>query len=184
MDIVMSTTANITTAEQLYAMSLQHCELIGGELVMMSPAGFDHGRFASRIVAALENHVSRHGLGIVTTAEAGFQLAHDPDTVRAPDVAFVRADRIPPDGVKGYFQGAPDLAVEVVSPSDRPDEVAAKIQDWLQAGCVMVWVVEPKDGTVTIHRRGNKDTILTTSDAITGSDVLPGFSMPVAKVFT
>jgi Uma2 family endonuclease len=183
MDIVMSTITNITTAEQLFATNLQHCELIGGELVMMSPAGFDHGRFASRIVAALENHVSRHGLGIVTTAEAGFQLAHDPDTVRAPDVAFVRADRIPPDGVRGYFQGAPDLAVEVVSPSDRPDEVAAKVQDWLQAGCSMVWVVEPKDGTVTIHRPGNKDTILTTSDAITGGEVLPEYSMPVARIF-
>ncbi len=116
----MSTIANVTTAEQLLATNLQHCELIAGELVMMSPAGFDHGRFASRIVTALENHVSRQGLGIVTTAEAGFQLARDPDTVRAPDVAFVRADRIPPGGVKGYFQGAPDLAVEVVSPSDRP----------------------------------------------------------------
>ena len=103
----MSTIANVTTAEQLLATNLRHCELIGGELVMMSPAGFDYGRFASRIVTALENHVSRQGLGIVTTAEAGFQLARDPDTVRAPDVAFVRADRVPPGGVKGYFQGAP-----------------------------------------------------------------------------
>ena len=98
---------------------------------MMSPAGFDHGRFASRIDAALENHVSRHGLGVVTTAEAGFQVAHDPDTVRAPDVAFVRAHRIPSGGVKGFFQGAPDLAVEVVSPSDRASEVTAKVQEVL-----------------------------------------------------
>jgi Uma2 family endonuclease len=184
MDTAMSTIANVTAAEQLLAMNLQHCELVGGQLVMMSPAGFDHGRFASRIVAALENHVAQHGLGIVTTAEAGFQLARDPDTVRAPDVAFVRADRIPPGGVRGYFQGAPDLAVEVVSPSDRPDEVATKVQDWLQAGCSMVWVVEPKDRAVAIHRHGNNITILTTTDAITGGDVLPGFSTPAAKVFT
>lgn len=181
---VMSTVAHITTAEQLFATNLQHCELIGGELVMMSPAGFDHGRFASRIVAALENHVARQRLGIVTTAEAGFQLATDPDTVRAPDVAFVRADRIPPEGVKGYFQGAPDLAVEVVSPSDRPSEIAAKVQDWLHAGCSMVWVVEPGNRTVAIHRPGNQVTIVTTADTITGSDLLPGFSMPVARVFS
>ena len=150
---------------------------------MMSPAGFDHGRFASRIVTALENHVSRQGLGIVTTAEAGFQLARNPDTVRAPDVAFVRADRVPSGGVKGYFQGAPDLAVEVVSPSDRPDEVATKVQDWLQAGCSMVWVVEPANRTVAIHRRGSQVVVLTSADALTGGDVLPEFSMPVARVF-
>jgi len=178
----MLTVGQITTAEQLFATNLQHCELIGAELVMTSPAGFDHGRFASRIVAALENHVARQGLGIVTTAEAGFQLARDPDTVRAPDVAFVQVDRVPPGGVKGYFQGAPDLAVEVVSPSDRPDEVAAKVQDWLQAGCSTVWVVEPANRTVAVHRLGNQVAILTTVDTLTGGDVLPGFSMPVARV--
>jgi Uma2 family endonuclease len=179
----MSTTANVTTAEQLYAANLPHCELIEGELVMMSPAGFDHGRFASRIVAALENHVSQLALGIVTTAEAGFQLTRDPDTVRAPDAAFVRADRVPPGGVKGYFQGAPDLAVEVVSPSDRPDEVAAKVQDWLAAGCSTVWVVEPYDRTVCIHRNDKPEAILSANDMLNGGNILPGFSMPVAKIF-
>jgi Uma2 family endonuclease len=183
MDIAMSTIANVTTAEQLYAANMPHCELIGGELVMMSPAGFDHGRFASRIVAALENYVSGRSLGIVTTAEAGFQLAHDPDTVRAPDVAFVRADRVPAGGVKGYFQGAPDLAVEVVSPSDRPDGVAAKGQDWLQAGCAAVWIVNPHDRTVCIRQRGEREVILSANDMLGGGNILPGFSMPVAKIF-
>ena len=84
-----------TTAEQLLVANLPRCELIGGEIVMMSPAGFDHGRLASKIVGALENHVAPRRLGVVTTAEAGFQIAHNPDTVRVPDVAFVRADRIP-----------------------------------------------------------------------------------------
>lgn len=179
----MSIVDQITTAEQLLAANLPHCELVGGELVMMSPAGFDHGRFASRIVAALENHVARQVLGVVTTAEAGFQLAHDPDTVRAPDVAFVRADRIPSGGVKGFFQGAPDIAVEVVSPSDRVREVAAKVQDWLHAGCLIVWVVDPETRTVTVHRSREEIATLTAGDSLTGSDVLPEFSMPVAEVF-
>ena len=98
-------------------------------------------------------------------------------------MAFVRADRVPPGGVKGYFQGAPDLAVEVVSPSDRPDEVAAKVQEWLQAGCSMVWVVQPDSRTVAVHRRGHEVTALKGPDALVGGDVLPEFSMPVTTIF-
>lgn len=179
----MTVVEQITTAEQLLAANLRHCELIEGALAMMSPAGFNHGRFASRIVAALENHVATRGLGVVTTAEAGFQLAHDPDTVRAPDVAFVRSQRIPSGGVKGFFQGAPDIAVEVVSPSDRPNEVAAKAQDWLQAGCSLVWIVDPESHTVTVHRSGEEIAVLTADDSLTGGDVLPEFSLSVADIF-
>ncbi len=173
----------ITTASQLFTANLRHCELIGGELVVMSPTGFDHGRFASRIVAALENHVAGCGLGVVTTAEAGFQLACDPDTVRAPDAAFVHAERIPPDGVKGYFQGPPDIAVEVVSPSDRPNEVAAKARDWLVAGCSVVWVVDPASRIVAVHYRVGEAVVLSANDSLTGGEVLPEFSMPVGKIF-
>jgi len=179
----MSITMQITTAKQLFAANLQHCELIGGELVMISPASFDHGRFASKIVGALENHVARQALGVVTTAEAGFQIAHNPDTVRAPDVAFVHANRIPCGGVRGFFQGAPDLAVEVLSPNDRPVEVAAKIHDWLRAGSTAVWIVDPENRTVTVHGDGNEAVVLTASDTLQGDDVLPGFSMPVAMIF-
>ena len=176
-------TGHITTAEQLFAADSQHCELIGGELIMMSPAGFDPGRFASRIVAALENHVRPRSLGVVTTAEAGFQLAHDPDTVRAPDVAFVARHRIPPGGVKGFFQGPPDIAVEVVSPNDRASDVAAKLQEWLRAGCATVWVVDPENRLVTVHRNRTESAVLTASDTLTGGDVLPEFSMPIAEIF-
>ncbi len=179
----MSLSTQITTAEQLFVANLPQCELIGGEIVMMSPAGFNHGRFASRIVGALENHVTPRGLGVVTTAEAGFQIAHDPDTVRVPDVAFVRADRIPSGGVKGFFQGAPDLAVEVISPTDRASEVAAKVQTWLQAGSSMVWVVDPENRTLTVHRGRHEIAVLTASDAIPGGDLLPGFSMSVGLIF-
>jgi Uma2 family endonuclease len=183
MSVINSVADSITTAEQLFAADLAHCELIRGELVMMSPAGFDHGRLASRIVTALENHVSPRKLGVVTTAEAGFQIASNPDTVRAPDVAFVRAARIPAEGVQGFFQGAPDLAVEVLSPSDRAADVAAKTQDWLRAGCSMVWIVNPQNRTITVHSNCSEIVVLTVSDTIQGGDLLPGFSLPVANVF-
>jgi Uma2 family endonuclease len=179
----MPTIVSVTTAEQLFAANLPHSELVEGELVMMSPAGFDHGRIASRIVAALENFVRPRGLGVVTTAEAGFQVARNPDTVRAPDAAFVRADRVPSGGAKGFFQGAPDLAVEVVSPSDRDADIAAKVQEWLRAGCAIVWVVDPECRLVTVHRSRNEAVVLTELDAVSGGSLLPDFSLPVAEIF-
>ena len=171
------------TAEQLFTANLPHCELIGGEIVMMSPAGFDQGRFASKVVVALANYAGQKQSGVVTTAETGFKIAHDPDTVRAPDVAYVLAERIPSGGVKGFFPGAPDLAVEVVSPSDRASEVAAKVQEWLSAGCRLVWVVDPENHAVTVHRSRTEITVLTAEDTLDGGELLPGFSMAVGDIF-
>jgi Uma2 family endonuclease len=179
----MATVEQITTAEQLFEASLQHCELIEGELVMTSPAGFDHGGIAGNIAMALGGFVKPHSLGTIVTAETGFQIAHNPDTVRAPDVAFVRANRIPRGGVKGFFQGPPDLAVEIVSPSDRASEVAAKAKDWLQAGCLLVWVVDPETRSVSVYRRGGEITLLGEADTPTGDDVLPGFAVAVREIF-
>jgi Uma2 family endonuclease len=179
----MIATAQITTADQLFEANLHHCELVEGNLIMMSPAGFDHGRFAGNTFAALRSFVMPRALGIVVTAEAGFRIARDPDTVRAPDVAFVRAERIPPGGVKGFFQGPPDVAVEVVSPSDRASEVMAKAQSWLQAGCPLVWVVDPQSRTISVYRSRSEIAVLSESDALTGGDTLPGFSVPVSEIF-
>jgi Uma2 family endonuclease len=178
----MAALDQITTAEELLKANLPHCELLEGELIMMSPAGFDHGGIAGNIALALGAFVKPRSLGAVVTAEPGFQIARDPDTVRVPDVAFVRADRIPPCGVKGFFQGAPDLAVEVISPTDRPADVAAKLRQWLGAGCRMVWVVDPEPRTVAVHGAGNV-VVLGESDTLTGGDVLPGFAVLVAEVF-
>ena len=150
---------------------------------MMSPAGFDHGRLAINIGNALANFAKVRSLGIVVSAEPGFQIAHDPDTVRAPDVAFVRAERIPPGGVKGFFQGSPDIAVEIVSPNDRASKVMAKAQDWLQAGSSLVWVVDPETRTISVYRTRNEIAVLDETDTLTGGDVLPGFAVPVAKIF-
>ena len=179
----MAAIDQITTADQLFEANLRHCELIQGEIVEMSPAGFDHCGIAGNIGLALGTFVKPRRLGMIAVAEPGFQIAHDPDTVRAPDVAFVRADRIPLGGVKGFFQGPPDIAVEVVSPNDRASEVMAKAQDWLQAGCPLVWVVDPETRTISIYRSRSEISVLSDTDTLTGGDVLAGFSVPVGEVF-
>ena len=119
----------------------------------MTPAGNEHGKIAMSVAWRLAQHVEAHGLGAVYAAETGFRLASDPDTVRAPDAAFVCQARLDAVGaVAGYWPGAPDLVVEVVSPGDRYGEVAEKVADWLAAGTQMVVVVEPQQRTVAVHR--------------------------------
>ncbi|MGD0654122.1 MAG: Uma2 family endonuclease [Thermoguttaceae bacterium] len=180
----MAILETLITAEQLLQMpALEHCELIRGELVKMSPTGLEHGRVANRISVRLGLYVEEHRLGIVTTAEAGFQIGHNPDTVRAPDVAFLSAVRVPKNPMAGFFDGPPDLAVEVLSPNDRAGEVLAKIQEWLNAGCRMVWLVDPITRTVSVYHDLRTAQVLTAEDTISGDDLLPGFSLPVAEFF-
>ena len=126
----------MTAAQLLQASDLGRCELVQGELAMMSPAGFEHGRIVNNVAWFLTSHVRQHDLGIVTGAETGFHIARNPDTVRAPDIAFLRSDRVPQEPVRGFFDGPPDLAVEVMSPDDR----AAPSTRKLLPGCVpAVW---------------------------------------------
>jgi Uma2 family endonuclease len=173
----------MTAAELLQTPGLGRCELIHGELITMTPAGFEHGRIAAEIGWVLKEYVKHQPLGIVTGAETGFQIGHNPDTVRAPDAAFIRADRVPSIPVRGFFPETPDLAVEVLSPSDRASEVAAKVRDWLAAGCRMVWVVDPETTSVTVYRGRDQIAILESSDMLDGGDVLPGFSVSVGSLF-
>jgi Uma2 family endonuclease len=151
--------------------------LVRGELNMMSPAGFEQGRIVSRIDRRLGAFVESRGLGEVTGAETGYYIQRDPDTVRAPDVGFVRAERVPRAPATGFFQGAPDLAVEVLSPGDRAGEVLAKIQDWLDAGCKAVWLVDPAAQTVAVYRPGGTVARLAPADDLTAEDILPGFRL-------
>ena len=162
----------------------RRCELVSGELRDRSPAGFKHGIVALNVAQLIRTHVKTHSIGLVAGAETGFILRRNPDTVRAPDVAFIRADRVrvfsPP---LGYWEGAPDLAVEVLSPSDTVGEVDEEVDDYFAAGTSEVWVVNSQRRTVTVHRRDGNLSVLRETDIIEGGDLLPGFRCPVAEIF-
>jgi Uma2 family endonuclease len=140
----MSTAVTPITAEQLLDMGdIGRCELVRGEIVRIPLAEFEHGDIAGELFYLVKQFVSTRKLGKVYAAETGFIIARNPDTVRAADVAFVRKDSVPSSPVRGFFPQAPDLAIEVISPSDRLSEVAAKVEEWLAAGTTSVWVVDP-----------------------------------------
>ncbi|MFV2067841.1 MAG: Uma2 family endonuclease [Pirellulales bacterium] len=180
----MATTEQLTTAKQLLETpNLGRCELVRGERIMMSPAGFEHGMIVMRVSAPLATFVEDGRLGVVTGAETGFLIQESPDTVRAPDVGFVISDRVPHEEHPGFFRGAPDLAVEVLSPRDGASALLAKIHQWLDSGCREVWVVDPKNRTVSIHRSKQRIDVLAENDTLTGGDLLPGFRLSVAEVF-
>ena len=174
------------TADELLVMPHNgyRYELIKGELRQMAPAGRQHGRIAATICSRLESFVRNNNLGEIYAAETGFLIWTDPDTVRAPDASFVssaRADAT--DEEEGFFPGAPDLAVEVISPNDRAVEVEDKASDWLRAGAKMVLVLNPKTRTATISRGFDDVRMLTEGDTIDGGDVVPGWQLPLADVF-
>jgi Uma2 family endonuclease len=180
----MSIASTITTAEQLLkAGDIGRCELVRGELRMMSPSGYPHGRFTARLAKLLANFVDERRLGEIAGAETGFLTERDPDTVRAPDAAFVRAARLVNAPRRGYFPGAPDLAVEVLSPDDTATEVLAKTQEWLDAGATEVWLVDPEREVVTIHRAAAPMRTLGKTDVILSDDLLPDLKLPVRDIF-
>lgn len=159
-------------------------ELVRGEVRRMTPAGGEHGRVAVNVTLSLGAHVRSHRLGAVYAAETGFKLASDPDTVRAPDVAFVRSDRVAALGVvRGYMPGAPDLAVEVVSPGDTYSEVGEKVLEWLDAGSRIVLVVDPWKRVVTEYRSRDEIRVLREGDVLSGADVVPGWEVRVGDLF-
>jgi Uma2 family endonuclease len=150
----------------------------------MPPAGSEHGAVAINIALVVAQFVKAHRLGVVFGAETGFKIASDPDTVRAPDLAFIRRERIPAEGIpRGFWPGAPDLAVEVISPGDTYTEVEENTSDWLNAGTRLVLVLNPRTRTVTVHTSPTDVIRLTDSDTLHGGDLLPGFSCRVAELF-
>lgn len=182
----MATVPQLITADELLQMPDDGFvyELVRGELRRMSPAGYRHGKIIINLTTPLDQHVRAQQLGDVYAAETGFQLTLDPDTVRAPDVAFVRRERVEAIGeTEGCWPGAPDLAIEVISLQDLYTEVEEKVMDFLAAGTGMVLVVKPRKHTVTVYRALSDISILTEDDLIDGEDVVPGWTLPVRSVF-
>lgn len=182
---VMTTSTQPMTAEQLLATgeALGRCELVKGELRMMTPAGGRHGDVTSLLHYHVSDHVYGNGLGKVFAAETGFLLERDPDTVRAPDISFIRADRIAGAETAGFIPIAPDLAVETLSPNDRASEVTGKVQWWLDHGTVEVWVADPENRTLTVHAPDRTARQCRATDRLTESAALPGFASALAEVF-
>lgn len=182
----MQNAIQLLTADDLWNMPDHggHVELVRGELRPMSPAGFGHGSVTMNLSGPLHQFVRAGKLGIVVAAETGFIIGRVPDTVRAPDVAFVRQEALPPAGVpQKFWVGAPDLAVETMSPGDTVYEVDEKVHEWLAAGTKLVWVINPGQRIVTVYRPDNTATILASGDRLDGGDVVPGFAIPVAEIF-
>jgi Uma2 family endonuclease len=182
----MSTSTKLMTADELFVMPHQgfRYELVEGELIKMSPAGGEHGAIIVNITLLLGQHVKANSLGVCFGAETGFKLASGPDTVRAPDVAFVRRERIPESGIpKKFWPGAPDLAVEVMSPDDTLKEVEEKAEQWLASGTSAVWVINPKRRSVSVYRPAAEVIRLSEADELDGGEVVPGFSCKVSEIF-
>jgi Uma2 family endonuclease len=157
-------------------------ELVRGVMVVREPPGYRHGAVTIRLTKAIIDHVYAHELGAVLAAETGFKLASDPDTVRAADVAFIRRDRLPDPEPAGYVEMGPDLVVEVLSPSDRPGKVLAKVADWLSAGSKLVWVVDPARHLARVYRADGSEVLVSREGALDGEDILPGFTCPLAAI--
>jgi Uma2 family endonuclease len=158
-------------------------ELVRGRVVREPTPGAEHGGIVITLGTILANHIHARQLGRVVS-DSGFILTEAPPTVRAPDLAFIAAARIPPAGLPvRYFPGPPDLAVEVVSPSNSPKETQAKVDDYLSAGTTAVWVVEPRTRTVVVHEAGQRPRTLGGRDDLSCAGVLPGFVVRVGMIF-
>lgn len=159
-------------------------ELVRGQLVRDSPPGYEHGSIVANLSHLILTWVRRQQTGSVTAGDAGYRLYSDPDTVRAPDVAFVSRSRLHGSEVpRGYWEGAPDLAVEVVSPHDRMVDVLAKVRDYLESGVQQVWIVVPQSKTITVHRSIQDVSVLTEDDTLVGDGPIEGLEIEIAEIF-
>ena len=176
--------APLMTAEELLRTSMpnKRTELVRGHLVVREPTGWRHGTVTVNLTVRIAQHVDLTGAGQVLGAETGFTLFRAPDTVRAPDIAFVRRERLPDPATRGFAELAPDLVVEVLSPDDRPGETLAKVGDWLEAGVRLVWVIDPERRLARVYRLDGTESVVSEREQLKGEDVLPGFECELASI--
>ncbi|MGI8496253.1 MAG: Uma2 family endonuclease [Gemmatimonadaceae bacterium] len=182
----MQPTSTLMTIDQLLASPLANepVELVAGVIRPLTPTSGAHGLVCYRILLAIGPFVEARKLGALFTEETAFVLKRNPDTLRCPDVAFVARDRLPSRGVgTGWMQLAPDLAIEVLSPSDSASEMSAKVQEYLDAGVRLIWVADPATRTVRVFGRDGRTHLSQESDVLDGGDVVPGFTCTVASLF-
>ncbi len=173
------------TGDELLRMPrLNPCELVAGRVVRMTPTNPTHGRIEVNVAAALKQFVRTQNLGVVMAGEVGVFTSRNPDTVRAPDVLFLSHER---DALRrrpqGFLDVAPELTVEILSPTDRPDQVRRKLDEYFAAGVRLVWVIDPATRTVQVHHGRGEPLSLASGAVVTGEDVLPGFALPVDDIF-
>ena len=182
----MSEVTRLVTAEEFERMpedDLDRYELVEGRLVSMSSVNFDHGRIGAQLLFLLKRHLQGMPVGVVVT-EVGFKLASNPDTVRGPDVSFIRKDRLPSRGTRGFLKEPPDAVIEVLSPDDRPSEMRRRIAEYLAKGVALVVVIDPKDETATSCRpAGPPATLREENDVLDLGDVIPGFHCRLKEIF-
>ena len=181
-----ATTQPLMTAEELLVQQPPHksTELVRGRMIVREPPSLYHGIASARLLYLLAHHVYARKLGVVCAQDTGFHIFTDPDTVRAPDVAFIRAERATVIPATGYGRSAPDLAVEILSPGDRRGEVLAKVEDWLRAGVSLLWVIDPKRVTAKVYRGDGSIAVVSSTGELDGEDVVPGFRCTLADVLT
>jgi Uma2 family endonuclease len=180
-----SSVTRLLTAHEFWRMPAAGArrELVRGEVVESMPPGAQHGSIAV-LLAMLLRMWTQHSGGGYVGVEAGYVLGHHPDTVRGPDVSYVHIDRIPPGGIpEGFWDLAPDLAIEIVSPSETADEVRQKVRDFLAAGTPLVWTIYPRTREVVVHTADGLARTYTGNMVLQDPAVLPGFSCTVAELF-
>lgn len=181
-----SRTSTLMTADELLRMPDDGStyELDHGELICMGPAGSRSGIVTFRVSLRCGAFVEQQRLGVCGSAEWGFRLSTNPDTVRVPDIGFVSAERIPADGIlQGFWPGAPDLAIEVLSPTDRFADVLVKVHEYLDAGVRLVWVIDPESRRAFIFRPAREPEIVDADGELRGEDVVPGFVLHLVEVW-
>lgn len=182
----IQTTAPLLTADDLMAMPDDgyRYELDEGKLVRLPMSSNESSDIAGGVLSALRGYAYPRKLGRVTGADGAYILRRDPYTVRIPDVGFVSASRMPPrEERRRFLELAPDIAVEVVSPSDNARDVQAKVREYLDFGVRLVWVVHPIQRTVMVYAADRTERILHVDDTLDGGDVLPEFTLEVADIF-